>query len=170
MDTASGHHHSHQGPMDAVLDARQQPRGCHLMAQVVAGVGSQAEIAIHQGHKGQGFSPGTEAQQLWASGTWSGSLAGQAKPPPPACCPGAPPSTCCPEGGCARDSPSAPRGRCPGSHRSRSRMAPQDSLPAAPQPQGPWLSSQIGCLGDSLCCYLSQIPKNHAREPGVEVG
>lgn len=65
--------------MDAILDAGQQPRGCHLMAQVVAGVGGQAEIAIHQGHKGQGFSLGTEAQQLWARGTWSGSLAGQAR-------------------------------------------------------------------------------------------
>lgn len=35
------------------------------MAQVVAGVSSQAEIAIDQGHKGQGLGLGAEAQQLW---------------------------------------------------------------------------------------------------------
>lgn len=62
-------YHSHQGPMDAILDAGHQPWWRHLMAQVVAGVSSQAEIAIHQGHKGQGLSPGAEAQQLWAGGT-----------------------------------------------------------------------------------------------------
>lgn len=135
--TPSAHHHSHQGPMDAILDAGQQPRGCHLMAQVVAGVGGQAEIAIHQGHKGQGFSPGMEAQQLWAKGHGQGAWQDRPEPPPPACCPGAPPNTCCPEGGCARDSPLALHGRCPGSRRSRSRMAPQDSWPAALQPQGP---------------------------------
>lgn len=55
----------HQGPVDAILDASHQPRGCHLMAQVVAGVSSQAEIAIDQGHKGQGLGLGAEAQQLW---------------------------------------------------------------------------------------------------------
>lgn len=60
-----GHHHSHQGPVDAILDASHQPRGCYLMAQVVAGVSSQAEIAIDQGHKGQGLGLGAEAQQLW---------------------------------------------------------------------------------------------------------
>lgn len=40
--------YSQQGSMDAVLDTHHQPWRSHLVAQVVVGVGRQAEVAIHQ--------------------------------------------------------------------------------------------------------------------------
>lgn len=137
------------------------------MAQVVAGVSSQAEIAIDQGHKGQGLSLGTETQQLWGQRDMVRGLSRtHPSPPPPAYCPGLPPSTCCLGGGCARDAPLAPRGKCPGSHRSRSKVVPEGSLSGALQPRGLWASSPTGCRGDSLCCYLSQIPKHQSGVGG----
>lgn len=50
---ASGSRHSLHGPVDAVLDAHEEPRGCHLVAQVVAGVRGEAEVAVHQGDQGE---------------------------------------------------------------------------------------------------------------------
>lgn len=60
--------YSQQGSVNTILDTHHKPWRSHFVAQVVARVGCQAEIAVHQGHQGQGPGPGRQGQLLQARG------------------------------------------------------------------------------------------------------
>jgi len=64
---APGSHLLH-GAMDAVQDAHDESRRRHVVTEVVAGVGGEAEITVHQRDQGERALGGWENHVLEAGG------------------------------------------------------------------------------------------------------